>query len=470
MKLKLSILLGLIALSYNWSVAQDYDDIYYDGAKETKVAKTNNNNGANKYSNTKSYQYQNNSGTSYYTGRNYSERDVDEYNRHSSSSQNELADSSYYSSANQANDSTQQDFVYTDRIKRFHNPEIINQSSDPEVAQLYYVTTVPSVNLVIGSPSYYWGPSFGFSSYYDWSYSPWWDSWYGPSWGWYNSWYNPWYTSWWGPSWYYSSWYGPSWGWCGSRWYNDWYGPSYGWGGGHYWGGDYGRNPAYYSNGGGRRPFGNGNYGTPGTGRPSFNNNGINTASSRRPNISTQGNGSFGGNSTSMNGRRPMNNGMPQTVYSRPVPNSTASGRRSAFGSAQTTTGVAAQNNQGGTIMHRADPGANYNGSVSRRADFNNRATYRSSEGTPARQSSNSYYNNSGRRPSYNSESYNRSNSNSYTPSRSYNNNSNYSTPSRSSSSSYGGYSGGGFNGGGSRGSFGGGSSSGGFGGGGHRR
>ncbi len=65
-----------------------------------------------------------------------------------------------------------------------------------------------------------------------------WNSWYGPGWGWgWNNWYG---SGWgWNVGWGWNSWYGPGWGWG----WNNWYGP--GWGYGWYGNGWYGHNYAY---------------------------------------------------------------------------------------------------------------------------------------------------------------------------------------------------------------------------------
>ena len=114
-------------------------------------------------------------------------RDVDEYNRRNVS---HSADST----------STQsEDFSYTRRLERFHNPSIIINSDDPELVEYYYSSAAPNVTINVGTPLYY-GSYIG--SY--------WDPWYSyPGWGWNYGW-----NSWWGPSWSFgwNSWWGPSWG------------------------------------------------------------------------------------------------------------------------------------------------------------------------------------------------------------------------------------------------------------------
>lgn len=178
------LLLGFVSLSAIPSVwAQDYDDIYYDSSKAKKVtAQTS----KQKYANEECYS----SGIVNY-------RDVDEYNRRGNYSA--AQDTLVYDTL-QSN----QDFQYTDRIKRFYNPSVIVESGDSDAATLY-VYTRPSVNIVVGTPSYYYSPWSSFSwGYYDFGfYDPWW--------GWRDPWvyggycyYSPWR---------FSHWHDPFWGW-----------------------------------------------------------------------------------------------------------------------------------------------------------------------------------------------------------------------------------------------------------------
>ena len=121
------------------------------------------------------------------------------------------------------------DFTYTQRIERFHNPDVVAGSDDEELKEVYtYAMQQPqNINIYVidADPWNYWGPSWS------WRYgNPWyWNSWYYPSYGWgWNSWaWDP-YWSWgWGPSW---SWGGPAWGpgWSGPAWGPGW-GPAQAW-------------------------------------------------------------------------------------------------------------------------------------------------------------------------------------------------------------------------------------------------
>lgn len=271
MKYRLLTLLGVFALgSASLVMAQDYDDIYYDGTSSSDVTTT-----------TKSTTMQTSApgtvsrqrpATASAQPRRYkiavednaAARDEDEYNRRGAyRNKGYAADtSSYY-------DDEQSSFSNTERIQRFYNPEVVDGSGDDELITLYY-DTAPTINLVIGSS---WGPSWG------WGMSSWYDPWY-------SSWYSPWYSGWYDPF-YYSSWYGwgRPWGWY-SGWYSGWYDPWYygygGWGWNHYgWGWSYpGWSNSYWNSGwgysdrwaGGRRPQGHGvNNGTyVGSNRPGY--------------------------------------------------------------------------------------------------------------------------------------------------------------------------------------------------------
>ena len=111
-------------------------------------------------------------------------RDVDEYNRRGGIYAPDTI-------ATEVNDSISDDvFEYTERIERFSNPDIVKNSDDEELKELYYAD---EVNIIIGTPSTYvtfddFGMSLGWASpYYGWHY-PYYSRYY---WGW--SWYDPWY-------------------------------------------------------------------------------------------------------------------------------------------------------------------------------------------------------------------------------------------------------------------------------------
>lgn len=160
MKIRFFILLSVLISVTFAGFTQEYDDIYYDSSKSKEKEATTKNNSYAKDESTES-------------AINY--RDVDEYNRRYISNTDTIA----YDSISEEK---QGYFIYTDRIRRFHNPTVIIETNNPELAEIYYVSTTPSVNLVIGSPSYYWGTPYWYDWYYPYS---WRTGWYGLSWyGW----------------------------------------------------------------------------------------------------------------------------------------------------------------------------------------------------------------------------------------------------------------------------------------------
>ena len=296
--------------------AQDYDDIYYDASKDTKIEKPKATSSSSKqvevYSvadDNNDYQY-NAYAASDAAINNYSSgseivngRDVDEYNRRytdeevyeapaddSSLAQNSSAASSQQYSESYATDGSD-DYTYTKRIRAFYNPVVIVETPD-----LYYDAALLTYTVAALTPSFwypswgwnYWGPSYHWS----WHYSPW--SW---SWGW-NWAYDPWF----GPSWY-SPWHYCGWGWShhwhGGGWHAPYphYGHSYAYN-------DYGRRP--FGNVGTRRPSGIGTRGTStSSGRPGY-------ATTRRPSsggvrASNVNRGNSAGSTTSGSQNRPNN-------------------------------------------------------------------------------------------------------------------------------------------------------------------
>ncbi len=284
--------------------AQSYydDDIYYDASKASKPAQT-----------VKKVQKQAPavvvadypSADTYATSFTGSRRiSVDDYNRRG-----------IFATDSLTSDTTATDFQYTRRIEQFYNPEIIEASGDPELANIYYMQP-EEVNIYVNTPSSYWGYDY-FYPYYGvgynpyWSYNPWrWSS----SWYW-NSWYDPFWN--WGPGWGYAwSWgpgWGPSWGW----------GPGWGWGAG--WGPSWGwsrpynpRHPGVH----GSRPITPGVAPGVGSSRPGLINGGRHSGvsasrypsaiSGSRPGVSNSS-GYYRPSST--NGSRP---GITNSGYSRP--------------------------------------------------------------------------------------------------------------------------------------------------------
>lgn len=206
------------------AVAQSYyydDDIYYDASKKKNEQKTTTNKTA--ASGRSGYVVKGNTVVADYpaadtytvpVGKSL-DVDVDTYNRRGQF----LVQDSITSETN-----ADGDFSYTQRIERFHNPDIVSGSGDEELKEVYsYAMSQPqNINIYVidNDPWNFYGPSWSWRYGNPWYWNSWyWDPWY-PSFGWgWNSWgWDPyWSWSWgWGPSW------GPGWG---PGW-----GSSWGWG------------------------------------------------------------------------------------------------------------------------------------------------------------------------------------------------------------------------------------------------
>ena len=212
MKMRLLILSASVScvVAFN-AAAQDYDDIYYDSSNDdvatVKEEKAHEAQVVDVSDNDLVANYLTADQTAGWKGNVVDERDVDEYNRQGDyyAAQSEMADTV---AADTVDISSNGDtFQYTERIRRFHDPDVIAESDDEELVDLY-VYTRPDVNIIVGTPTTTyvspWGAtvSFGSSVWY----STWVDPWY------YDTWYyDPWYYR---PYWYYSyrPWYW-SWGW-----------------------------------------------------------------------------------------------------------------------------------------------------------------------------------------------------------------------------------------------------------------
>ena len=204
----------LMSCATTFSVAaQDYDDIYYDSSQESaspaKVETVESDNAKQAVLTVDDgvvADYFTADQTADWNGGNIVDlRDVDEYNRRGGGNsgyagQDETAGEVAADSSAIAGENGDT-FQYTERIRRFHDPDVIADLDDEETVDLY-VYTRPDVNIIVGSPTTAyvspWGATLSFNT-----------------WGWYDVWYDPWY---WDP-WYYS------WGWpyrhyCG--WYPGW--------------------------------------------------------------------------------------------------------------------------------------------------------------------------------------------------------------------------------------------------------
>lgn len=213
---------ALMAAASTAAVAQGYnydDDIYYDASKK-KDEKAGAVKARTQATATRPASYSGvHAVTDYPAADTYDapvsslDIDVDTYNRRGQFLVSDSADAA-------ARDDG--DFTYTQRIERFHNPDVVSGSSDEELKDVYaYAMQQPqNINIYVidNDPWYWYGPSWS------WRYgNPWyWNVW-GPSWSFSWGFYDPYWA--WGPSWGWSWSWGPSWSWR----------PSWGWGPG--WGG-----------------------------------------------------------------------------------------------------------------------------------------------------------------------------------------------------------------------------------------
>jgi len=207
-----SIIAALLLSSSISGFAQDYDDdIYFNPSKaktkeKKQVKKTN-----------KTIVYDIPAADTYTPALDTNSNvDIDKYNRRGVFAKGDT------SVVNQKNIYS---FTNTQKIERFHNPDVIINSEDPEVATLYYSQPATNVNIYINNDPFaynYWG--FPYSSWY-WGYPR---SWYAWNWNW--GWDPYWSWNWgWGPSWSWNWGWGPSWSW-GPAWRPGWgWGPTWGW-------------------------------------------------------------------------------------------------------------------------------------------------------------------------------------------------------------------------------------------------
>ena len=257
----LTMTLFAVLLSVGIASGQSYydDDIYYDASKskKQKVEKKKEKQEPVVQEEVETFS------EPQYEEYNANPRDVDEYNRRGRIYAPDTI------AADVHNNASDDVFEYTERIERFSNPDIVKNSNDEELKELYYAD---EVNIIVGTPSTYvtfddFGMSLGWASpYYGWHY-PYYSRYY---WGWSWSWYDPWY-------------YPYSWGW-GYPHYHPWCPAPY-YGPGHH----HAYAPGRYTPGG-RRPYGgNGGQHYAAGGRMPKSNVGYNSSrpTGRRPTAGT---------------------------------------------------------------------------------------------------------------------------------------------------------------------------------------
>lgn len=277
-----ALFISALTLASGVAMAQGYDDddIYFNPSK-AKKAKVE----VKKQTSTPVYSYSTTPGAdTYYVPASAGiSRSVDDYNRRG-----------FFATDTVTTDADSLDvFAGTRQIERFYNPDIVKQSGDKELVEIYYAQPA-NVNVYVGTDIWatpYYAGAWGYPYYSSWGYP----------YRYYSSWGYPWS---WGPSWSWSWGYGPSWAW----------GPSWGWGYGPGWGWSHGpgwgHGPAW-SHGpawagarpgavGNVRPAGSFRPGSVGTYRPAGTSTGYrpgSTSTGYRP-----GRGNTRGSATNTNG------------------------------------------------------------------------------------------------------------------------------------------------------------------------
>lgn len=221
----LSMTLGVVSVS-GFASNYEEDDIYFQAkpSKEKKDKKTSTSqsystagsNTASSYLNNDAnapFHYELVSSNATSNGLNI---DEDAYNRRNTDDE---------STASMPDYANGDDFTYTRRLEKFHNPDIVINSGDDDLITYYYTPqddATSVVNIYINNDYNY--PYNWRSPYYNW-YTPAWNYYCGSPWGWNWSWGPSWSYSWsWGPSFSWS--WGPSWSWSPSwAWHHHW-----GWG------------------------------------------------------------------------------------------------------------------------------------------------------------------------------------------------------------------------------------------------
>ncbi len=182
---KKALLISSLFIAFSMSMFAQYDDIYYNPRKANETRITTSNEETVVISN--------------------NVRDVDTYNRQAPANR-----------PNQTSNVEQDDFEYTKRITRFHNPEAVT-INNPEYVYIYNDTPSepnPTINIRVTQRWNPWDYSY-FTRYYYPSYHWSWDSNYG--WGYTYNTYYPFYSTY--PSSFYYGYYPPGYGYYGYGYY-----------------------------------------------------------------------------------------------------------------------------------------------------------------------------------------------------------------------------------------------------------
>jgi hypothetical protein len=221
MKKSVILTLGLALLPWVATMAQTDDDLYYVPKKSTKSTTTTTTTTptVRPAAATSSSAYTIAPATVVVRDRKGNTRDVDEYNRRYTSSQNDFSvenDTLYIDERIDSDlngewvngfDGSQDDYEYAVRLIRFRNPRYAIPVSSPLYWDIVYGAAYNTWdwNVYDDGLYAYIFPTFSNRLWWDWRYSP--ASWYGWYGGWYGGWgWNSWRLSWGWDPWFYGGW------------------------------------------------------------------------------------------------------------------------------------------------------------------------------------------------------------------------------------------------------------------------
>ncbi|MEA4979981.1 MAG: hypothetical protein VB098_08845 [Petrimonas sp.] len=208
MKTKSLIITGFLVLAPIIGFAQEWDDIYANPTQNTATMKVQKKQEPQK----KKIVVVEGKASNMEVRANG--RNIDEYNRRGQ-------DDAMGNDTVFVEDSAYQQYEYTDRIIKYHDPESsikitgadeVTVYVGDDIYSEYYDNRAWGSNVYLGwNMGWGWGIGWGWTSYYPW-YDPWYDPWYyGYGWGYpyYSHWYSPWsYGGWYSP-WSYGGYYSP---------------------------------------------------------------------------------------------------------------------------------------------------------------------------------------------------------------------------------------------------------------------
>lgn len=339
--------------------AQDYDDIYYTPKSKTETkqkAKTS----TKQYTPTPDYPAADTYTPSSYTLTPVTDSQLDAYNRRGV----------YQDTVGAVSVPVDElgEFEYTRRIERYHNPDVVTNTNDPDLIDYYYSqpSTTSVTNIYVNNPGVYYDP---YDYYYGWNNvyrytSPWyWSTYWSPSWsiGW---------DPFWGPSWSWS--WGSSWGWYPPHHHHHWY-PAYH--PNHYPGYHPGHHYPNYGHGNNWRPS------SPGSNRPHPAAGSASGTTGRRPTTIS--------GTTNWNSSRPGNMGNPGNPSTRPSQGNASSGNYNPGSSRPSATSTPSRGSSSNVTTTTTGRGRNNSGNAAS-SSSSSRSGSSSSSSTRSRSNSSS--------------------------------------------------------------------------------